>query len=42
MNDADSESAPCYYNLQGVRLSQPVKGEPIIEVKGGQARKVVK
>ncbi len=40
--EADPASAPCYYNLQGVRLPQAVKGQPMIEVKNGHARKVMK
>lgn len=40
--EADPASAPCYYNLQGVGLPQAVKGQPMIEVKNGHARKVMK
>ena len=39
---ADPASAPCYYNLQGVRLPHPVRGQPMIEVTAGHARKVMK
>ncbi len=40
--DADPATAPCYYNLQGVRLPRPVQGQPMIEVTAGHARKVMK
>lgn len=36
---ADDNSAPVYYNLQGVRVAQPESGL-YIEVKGGKSRKV--
>lgn len=30
-----------YYNLQGIRVINPVKGQPVIERRGGEARVVV-
>lgn len=36
----DSDAAPVYYNLQGVRVAQPEKGLYIV-VKGGKSQKVI-
>lgn len=32
---------PEYFNLQGVRISQPVKGIPVIEKRGNSIRKII-
>ena len=37
-SDVDS---PVYYNLQGIRIDNPVKGEIYIKVKGDKAIKVI-
>lgn len=40
--DADQTDAePEYYNLQGVRVAEPVKGEVVIERRGGKVTKRV-
>ena len=38
---AESNAAPVYYNLQGVRVAEPVNGI-FIEVKGNRSRKVIR
>ena len=38
---ADSNVAPVYYNLQGVRIGRPVKGDIVIERRGNVVRKIV-
>ena len=38
--DSDTDT-PIYYNLQGVRVDNPAKGEIYIKVKGGKAVKVI-
>ncbi len=35
------EGEAAYYTLQGVRLEAPVKGEPMIVVRGGKATKII-
>ncbi|MDE7159569.1 MAG: hypothetical protein K2O24_01800 [Muribaculaceae bacterium] len=37
----EEDAAPVYYTLQGVRLDAPVKGTPMIVVRGGKAEKVI-
>lgn len=38
---SEPTSESCFYNLQGIRLTHPVKGQPVIEVRGGMVRKVM-
>ena len=38
---ADDNAAPVYFNLQGQRITAPVKGQPCIERHGGKARKIM-
>lgn len=37
-----AESAPVYFNLQGMRIENPAKGEIVIEKAGGKVRKVMR
>ncbi len=37
----DETAAPIYYNLQGVRIDSPVKGEICIERRGAESRKFI-
>lgn len=39
--DADAEAAPVYYNLQGVRVAEPVSGAVTIVVRGGKVTKEI-
>ena len=37
----DTEGTVRYYNLQGLEVTNPVKGQMVIEVKNGKSRKVI-
>lgn len=39
---ADPDEAPRYFNLQGVEISNPAAGTPVIEVRGNRAVKLVR
>lgn len=40
--DSEEADAPAaYYNLQGVRIAQPVPGQPCIMLQGGKATKIL-
>ncbi len=39
---ADNDAAPVYYNMQGIRVTNPTAGNLYIEVRGNEAKKVVK
>lgn len=41
IDGVDVDAEPVYYNLQGVRLAEPVKGELLIERRGGKVTKRV-
>lgn len=36
----DQQTAPVYYNLQGIRVMNPERGATLIEVRGSEVRKV--
>lgn len=38
---AEMGGEPVYYNLQGIRIDSPAKGETVIERRGTQARKLI-
>lgn len=40
-SDAASSSPTMYYNLQGQRIAAPLPGQPCIERRAGQARKLI-
>ena len=39
--EAEEESEAVYYNMQGVRVANPAKGNLVIKVAGGKAQKMV-
>lgn len=40
-NELDSTAEPVYFNLQGLRVSRPVKGQIYIKVAGNQSEKIL-
>ncbi len=41
LTDETDNTEPIYYNLQGVRITNPAKGSVVIEVRGNKTRKTL-
>ncbi|MDE7473123.1 MAG: VCBS repeat-containing protein, partial [Muribaculaceae bacterium] len=39
--DSESDATPVYYNMQGIRIENPAKGQNLIKVQGDKATKIV-